>query len=153
MTTPPTSEVRGKFHDRHAWMLIFLMGFLLAIFGASYIGFGVVNPASYSPHMALLTRGPEELTRSVGQLLRSWGIFEGIFGVLIMILTFVPYRRCERWAWFTLWTVPLALVGELLNALAVGDPAGPLYVFPLIPILGLVLPVRQFFPARHRQLT
>jgi hypothetical protein len=63
------------------------------------------------------------------------------FNVLALVVILVPYRRGERWAWFTLWMLPLmwlaqfALAPDLLYYL----------VLAIITTAGLILPYRRFF--------
>jgi hypothetical protein len=37
------------------------------------------------------------------------GIIWAGFGLLAAIISLVPYRRGDRWAWYALWLVPIAL--------------------------------------------
>jgi hypothetical protein len=37
----------------------------------------------------------------------AWGVTWVGFNILALVITLIPYRRDERWAWFTLWTLPL----------------------------------------------
>ena len=39
------------------------------------------------------------------------GIIWAAFGLLAAIISFAPYRRGDRWAWYALWLVPIAYGG------------------------------------------
>jgi hypothetical protein len=95
----------------------------------------------------LLEQSPAELSLVFGQVLRSWGIFELGFGVFVMAVSYVSFRNRERWSWFVLWILPAAILAELLNVLRAEMNPGPVPVFLLVSILGLILPYRRFFPA------
>jgi hypothetical protein len=85
---------------RIAWIL-------LAIIGVAIFAFGL-----------LVTVWPGS---SDALYLRAIGVAAtgmGLFGALI---TVIPYRRRERWAWFSLWYYPLFWLAHLLGGL----PPGP----------------------------
>ncbi len=78
----------------------------LAIIGLAILLFGLITaliPASGGP----------PYMRAVGVA----PIGMGLFGVLI---TMIPYRRRERWAWFALWYYPLFWTAHLLGRLPPG---------------------------------
>ena len=62
--------------------------------------------------------------------------------MVTIVLILIPFRRGERWAWFTLWMLPLSWLS--LFALA---PDLPFYLgLAVVTGSGLVLPFRRFFP-------
>lgn len=69
----------------------------------------------------------------------------GFFGSLI---TLVPYRRKDRWAWFTLWYYPIFWTLHLVLDLPPGKDHIHQVVFIVISLLGLILPIRQIFPRK-----
>lgn len=116
---------RENVYSRLGWIC-------LLITGAGILGFGlvaVVAPAS----------GNQPLMRADG--LASIGA--GLFGVMI---TWVPFRRQERWAWFTLWFYPLFWAVHLAARLPPGKDHIHQVVFIVLSLAGLLLPVRRFFP-------
>jgi hypothetical protein len=107
---------------------------LLAIIGAAVLGFGlivVVWPGSSNPLFL----------RAIG--VASMGM--GIFGVMI---TVIPYRRRERWAWFVLWYYPIFWSAHLLGGLPPGQDHVHQIVFIILSLAGLLLPVNAFFSRR-----
>ncbi len=84
----------------------------------------------------------------------SSGIFEGAypimgalgtamvgFNVLALVLALIPYRRGERWAWYTLWMLPLLWVSQF-----VFSPDLTYLMLAALTTTGLLLPFRRFFP-------
>lgn len=69
----------------------------------------------------------------------------GLFGTLIVL---VPYRRRERWAWYALWFYPFFWVVHLIGNLPPGDDHVHQVLFIALSLLGLLLPVRAFFPPK-----
>jgi hypothetical protein len=106
----------------------------LLVTGIGILGFGII--VTIYPQIA----GPTEegLLRAIG--VATTGM--GIFGVMI---TLKAYRRKEKWAWFTLWYYPIFWTIHLVVGLPPGNDHIHQIVFIVISLLGLLLPVRQFF--------
>jgi hypothetical protein len=102
--------------------------------GIGILGFGII--VTTYPQVA----GPAEdgLLRAIG--VATTGM--GIFGVMIALMA---YRRKEKWAWFTLWYYPIFWIIHLAGGLPPGNDHIHQIVFIVISLLGLLLPVRQFF--------
>ena len=63
------------------------------------------------------------------------------FNIFAVVMVLVPYRRHERWAWYTLWLLPLMWISHFLLA-----PDRLYYlVLAIITTIGLILPYRRFF--------
>jgi hypothetical protein len=60
--------------------------------------------------------------------------------VLALVMSLIPYRRGERWAWFTLWMLPLGWVSQFVFLTDVSY-----LVLALFTTVGLALPYRRFF--------
>jgi cell division protein FtsW (lipid II flippase) len=116
-------------------MLLKLSSTLLVVTNVAILIFGmvmVVYPQSASPND--------------GQLLRSLGaaaVGMGLFGAMISV---VPYRQKQRWSWFTLWYLPVFWTGHLVGQLPPSNDQVHQYALIAASILGLMLPVREFFP-------
>jgi hypothetical protein len=112
----------------------------LAIIGVAILLFGLITtalPASSDP----------PYMRAIG--VASIGM--GLYGLLI---TLIAYRRRERWAWFALWYYPLFWTAHLLGGLPPGKDHVHQVVFILLSLVGLLLPVGEFFGRREaRELT
>jgi uncharacterized membrane protein HdeD (DUF308 family) len=109
----------------------------LAIIGVAILIFGLITtavPASSDP----------PYMRAIG--VASIGM--GLFGLLI---TTIAYRRRERWAWFALWYSPLFWTSHLLGGLPPGKDHVHQLVFIILSLVGLLLPLREFFPRRGAQ--
>jgi len=74
-------------------------------------------------------------------IMGALGITWAGFNILALILALIPFRRGERWAWYTLWMLPLLWLS--LFALA---PDLRLYLaLAIVTAAGLILPYRRFF--------
>jgi hypothetical protein len=108
--------------------------FSLAIIGVAIFVFGLAAAMLPAPS------GPPYL-RTVG--VASIGM--GLFGFLIAT---IAYRRRERWAWFALWYYPLFWTAHFAGGLPPGKDHVHQVVFIVLSLVGLLLPVREFFPRR-----
>jgi hypothetical protein len=104
--------------------------------GVGILGFGIIVTAY--PQIAGPATEEEGLLRAIG--VATTGM--GIFGVMI---TLRAYTRKEKWAWFTLWYYPIFWTIHLVGGLPPGNDYIHQIVFIVISLLGLLLPVRQFF--------
>jgi hypothetical protein len=108
----------------------------LAIIGLAILVFGLITAL-----MPTSSGGPPYL-RAIG--VASIGM--GLFGLLI---TLIAYRRRERWAWFALWYYPLFWTAHLVGGLPPGKDHVHQVVFIILSLVGLLLPIREFFPRRE----
>jgi hypothetical protein len=73
------------------------------------------------------------------------GITLTAFAILGTIVTLIPYRRGERWAWFALWLIPLVHGGIALRMLTDQYEAGYVYLgLFVISLIGILIPIRRF---------
>lgn len=147
--------------ERLGWALLCLTGVPFLIFGTTALLFGL----SASDFPVGLPGGPDGVSSTTGvtwdevvseqatamTLLRGVSRVAGLaflgYGVLVIAVASVPFRRGERWAWFVLWIVPTFMVGLLVHELQ-GDFFQMPAIFLAMSIAGLVLPYRVFFPKR-----
>jgi uncharacterized membrane protein HdeD (DUF308 family) len=110
---------------------------LLAITGVAILLFGLIVtvwPGAENPLFL----------RAIG--VASMGM--GLFGVMI---TVIPYRRHERWAWFTLWYYPVFWMAHLFGNLPPGQDHIHQIVFIMLSVASLLLSMRVFFPGQMDQ--
>jgi hypothetical protein len=82
----------------------------------------------------------DPLFESAYSIMGAWGTTWVAFNILALVMTLVPYRRYERWAWFTLWMLPLLWVSQF-----VFSPDLSYLVLAALTTIGLILPHRRFF--------
>ena len=83
---------------------------------------------------------------SNGLFLRTIGVASigmGLFGVMI---TVIPYKRRERWAWFALWYYPIFWLAHFLGGLPPGQDHVHQIVFIVLSLVSLLISVSEFFP-------
>ena len=127
-----TGSGRAEAYGRNAWIILFATA-VLGIFG----GVSVMVPTN-----------PTYQLPSVIWIIRAWGLTWIGFNILALVLIVGPYRRGERWAWYTLWLMPLLLVGYFVLS---PELTMNLVLAILSAALGLLLPYRRYFPHAEQQ--
>jgi dihydroorotate dehydrogenase len=142
--------------DKYGWMWYFALGLLWLIVGLSQLFTPEVlleDDAQYITDMALQeleASSPEAyklilwLYMGLGNLKISWSLF-------VITITLTGYRKGEKWAWYTLWLLPLILASSAVyNIYFFGDISEVVQWIPItfLSIVGLFIPYRKFFPNR-----
>jgi len=77
------------------------------------------------------------------------GTFAAGLGLLATVVSAIPYRRGERWAWYALWLVPGTLGTVTARMLVDRYPAGYPYAgLSALAAAALLLPIRSFLRPR-----
>lgn len=116
---------------RHAWWGLVAVAAIFLIFGATDIASG----AAADPAI------PQALTgKPISQLQAEGGDAYELYdfaarnngwtlmwiGALLLAVLWFGFRRNERWAWWTMWLLPVWSIGVLVSFLLVGtDPSQP----------------------------
>ena len=118
----------GRAYEKYGWVIL-LASALLGILAT------------------VVTAIPPEVIRTTAAFQLSYPIMATLsvasmgFYVFAVVMIQIPYRRGERWAWYTLWMLPIIWLSHFV---LVPDR----YYFlglAVITVLGLVLPYRRFF--------
>ncbi len=107
--------------------------------GVGILGFGLIVAAF--PQVF-----PDFLGGQNEGLLRATGVATTGLGILGIMVSLKPYRRREKWAWFTLWYYPAFWTLHLIGGLPPGKDHIHQVVFLVLSVVGLLMPIRQFFP-------
>jgi hypothetical protein len=116
-----------KGYERYGW-LILSANAILGIFAAVLTS----SPSLYlfpSPHFG-----------NAYPILGALGTALVGFNILALVIILIPYRREERWAWYTLWMLPLQWFSQF-----VFFPDLTYLMLAALTTLGLILPYRRFF--------
>ncbi|MCH7497872.1 MAG: hypothetical protein IH971_08480 [Candidatus Marinimicrobia bacterium] len=135
----------------YAWIILTLLGMVLAL-SAVYILSTGMDPSDFEGATALewdtFNRSYPEVGIYLMRLERLTGAVMLGFALFAAMVSYGPFRRGNRWAWATLWIVPLAL--GLVTGVFLTHGAGELGGFygglAVLVVLMLVLPYRAFFP-------
>lgn len=145
-------------YEKYAWIVLFFIGlvFLVRGFAVNFGLYGLGNrpePDTFAnlTNMTwdeVVATSPPAVASLVGLLYRAWGVTQLALSAVVMAISAVPYRKGEKWAWFTSWIV---LVPLLFTAFGFGDVQrgqinGVAMMFVIVALAGLFLPYRKFFP-------
>jgi hypothetical protein len=71
------------------------------------------------------------------------------FNLYALLVIAIPFRRCETWAWYATWILPIGLA--VSAALAADPNITPFYyAVAAACVLGLLLTMRDFFAVDHQ---
>ncbi len=150
-----TSPVRvERAYEKYAWVILFVMGALIMIGGVPYsLG---VNSDPATPE-SIIGMGLSEFEVSNPNFFdlydfyfRAGGWSDMGFAFYVIVISATAYRKGEKWAWYILWSVPAFLLGHAAITMSFGPSIAHLLpflaVFTTLSLLGLLLPIRRFFP-------
>ena len=115
----------GKAYEKHAWIILFLIG----IIASPGIVFGLFSePRDYV--LVFFALG---------------------LAVPTILISATSYRKGKKWAWYSLWYVPVVLVISTYQQYASLDLVALVsnILLSAVPVVGLLLPYRKFFPRRQ----
>jgi hypothetical protein len=139
--------------SQRAWWIFFVLGVLTVI--SAPIGLLGNPPDPPSPKGFTGLTSEEIAARIPGMsdyissIARQLGNFMLGFGLLLVAVAAVPFRKGERWAWYAMWAAPLVILIQLLNSRG-GNGWQFDLGFVIITSAGLIWPYRRFFPKGPR---
>jgi lipoprotein signal peptidase len=148
ITARPPQE---KTYQKYAWVILLALGILLVV--------NILIVAGVEDHAL-------EFEKDTGV---AWHVFTATYpgvaasyiqeqhllyigfaslALFALVITYFGFRQGDRWAWFAMWLLPFTLT---LAALLLSQSRRPLIgafygVFAIVAVIGLVLPIRKFFP-------
>lgn len=83
--------------------------------------------------------------------LQILGLLGAGFGLLAALVSLIPYRRGERWAWYSLWLFPIT-IGTVAGRMLIDQYLAGYYYAGLtaVAFVALLLPMRDFLRPRER---
>jgi hypothetical protein len=144
-----------KFYEKYAWIILFVIGltFLPAAVPHS-LGFNT-DPATVESIIGMTLNEFEESYPMFYDLylfyFRGGGLSDLGFSFLIIVISLTAYRSGEKWAWYAFWAIPAFFMGFMAIGLSIESSTSlllPLTLFASLSVLGLLLPIRKFFPSK-----
>ena len=145
-----TKKERAR--EKYGWVVYLFLGLLWVVYGLTQVfNPGNLRDAQHITGLSLseLEVKSPEATELVYFLYGALGLLKTNWSLLVLAITLTGYRRGEKWAWYTMWLVPLTLVGQgLWYSVYLGDFNEMLPWIPIttVSLVGLFLPFRKFFP-------
>ena len=116
---------------RHESLRFRVSWIALLITGLATLVFGLI--------VMVVRSSDEQYLRAIG----AASVGMGLFGAMITVTAF---RRRERWAFFSLWYYPIFWMVHLVGDLPPGRDHIHQVLFIVLSLLGLLLPLSEFFP-------
>ena len=139
-----------KGYETHAWVLLFSLGLFGLALGlgllAGPLPIGEITGLDWDEASAQARVAVEHL-----KTISQWIFFFSIFTVVVSA---IPYRKGEKWAWYAMWALPVNLIIGAARDIELGITGfwplwWPMLLFPIsMALLGLLLPLRKFFPSK-----
>lgn len=135
-TTAQRSRARtGTFIDRHAWKGLLVVILMIGFFGVGDIFGGASDLQNgekvYMTGVTGMTWNDLQSTsptvaRMIDTIIRTNGVTLATVALLSLVICVIPYRKGERWAWYTLLALPLwmALTAILIATVQKQPSAG-----------------------------
>lgn len=116
---------------RHAWWGLLLLSITLIYFGVTDLIIGAPADPGIATGLSGMTL--DELQSESAAAYRLFDLYTRMngwsmlaFGLVATCVLLLAYRRDERWAWWTMWTLPAWAAGVFVFFLVVGtDPTQP----------------------------
>lgn len=115
---------RPGFWTRHGWKFLVGLVAVIGLFGIGDVIVGIDADPAIPEGVAGLS--PDEirevnppLANLVDLQVRAGGLHLILMSALWGVIVLVPYRRGERWAWYTMWTFPAWSLGVAVSFLFV----------------------------------
>jgi len=116
---------------RHAWWGLLLLSLTLVYFGVTDLIVGAPADPGIATGLSGMTL--EELQSESAAVYRLFDFYTRLngwsmvgFGLVATCVLLLAYRRNQRWAWWTMWTLPAWAAGVFVFFLVAGtDPTQP----------------------------
>ncbi len=153
--------IAERAYERYGWIILFVVAVVFALFGIGDVIQGTAADTAIVEGITGMT--PDEIGAAdprmrvlIDQQARAGGGAILVLGLLAAGIAWTSFRRGERWSWYALWTLPLLnvlifVVMFMSVDFATGVLPPPLLSAPIflgITVVGLLLPIRRFFPPK-----
>ncbi len=128
---------------KYSWVLLFIVGLAFAYYAYdNIVTIPALDPADPDRGWAWLTADPQVI-EYIKFWFRNFGIWVLALAVFVLVISATGYRRGERWAWYSLLYLPVHIIIHMF----IWPWTIPfLGILMIVTLLGLLLPVRVFFP-------
>jgi len=143
---------------RNAWWGLVAIAAVFVLFGVVDIASGAEADPAIPLGLTGLTLTELRAESAIGvelydfvTRLNGWSLI--LLGGLLAVILLVPFRRGERWAWWTMWSIPAWSIGVAVFFVVAGvqpdvPPPPPMVSGPIVAVLSaaiLLLSAPRFF--------
>lgn len=144
-------QSQEKVYQKYAWVILFLLSALLVV--------NIIIVAGVEDHGYEFQKDTgvtwQEFSAAYPGVAEAYGLNQQLLyigftslALFALIVTYFGFRQGQRWAWFAMWllAVALALTAILFGPSQRPDPGAVYAAFAAVAVIGLLLPIRKFFP-------
>ena len=144
----PATVERG--YQRYAWVLLAIVGIVFIFNAFVYLAGVDPDPPLFQnmlgQSLSSFNSSFPMAGATITLLLQAWGTTMLGFGIFTIAVSYMPYRKGERWAWYVTWYLPVfLLLGTVANYTKGGESWPVELAFLLVSLAGLLLPYKKFF--------
>lgn len=131
--------------NQHGWWGLFAIAVLLIVFGVTDIASGAAADPAIAEGLTGRSFADLEAEGAASfelydfmSRVNGWSLV--LIGILLATVIWIPFRRGERWAWWTAWVLPLWAAGVPVFYLVAGvaperPPPPPMVSGPIVAVL------------------
>ncbi|MDO9516607.1 MAG: hypothetical protein Q7J10_01015 [Methanosarcinaceae archaeon] len=148
-----------RFYEKYAWIIFLVIGVMVMAGGI--------------PHMLGINTDPALVESISGQSIddiklsspnffnlynfyfSGGGLSDIGFAFFLIIISLTAYRKGQKWSWYALWFVPAFFLAWIFLSLPLPNESQssllpPLIVLIVLSLVGLLLPIKKFFPKQKK---
>jgi len=146
---------QDKFYEKYAWVIFVLIGIMIIAGGIPHMLGVNTDPALVEAISGETIEGLKLSSPMHYNLynfyFQSGGISDIGVALFLISISIFAYRKGEKWSWFSMWIIPIFFLAFILISLQLPEAARNSLIPPLSALLaagliGLLLPIRKFFP-------
>ena len=152
------STVNEKFYEKYTWIVFFAIGILVIVGGIPHaLGLNT------DPTLVQTISGKtiDELKASSPMVFnlynfyfRGGGLSDLGFAFFLIVISITAYRQGQKWAWYAFCFIPIYFLSWIGLSLTLPSESSsslipPLTVFIILSLVGLLLPLKKFFPSQN----
>ena len=144
-------QSQERAYQKYAWVILFALGVLLVV--------NIVIVAGVEDHASEFQKDTgvtwQEFTAAYPGVANAYVLNQQLLYVgftslalFALIIIYFGFRQGQRWAWYAMWLLPAMLtLPAMLLSQSRRPEIGAFYgVFTIAAVIGLLLPIRKFFP-------
>jgi hypothetical protein len=153
------NTLNEKFYEKYAWIIFLIIGVLVVIGGIPHaLGFNTdpVLVQTISGQTIDSLKGSTPMFFNLYNFyFRGGGLSDLGFAFFLIVISATAYRLGQKWAWYAFCFIPAYFLSWIGLSLTLPPESSsslipPLTVFIILSLMGLLLPLKKFFPFKTR---
>lgn len=147
-----------KFYEKYAWVIFLIIGVMVVAGGLPHaLGFNtdptLVQTISGTTIDGLKVSNPM-FFNLYNFYFSGGGLSDLGFAFFLIVISLTAYRKAQKWAWYAFWFIPVYFLAWIALSLTLPPSSQssllpPLIIIIVLSLVGLLLPLRKFFPKKE----